>query len=34
MEKSHWGLDLVNREGVAAQLFVYYLKTPSQAVLL
>jgi hypothetical protein len=22
-EKSHWGLDPVNREGVPAQLFVY-----------
>jgi hypothetical protein len=22
-EKSHWGLDLVNREGVPVQLFVY-----------
>jgi hypothetical protein len=22
-EKSHWGLDPVNREGIPAQLFVY-----------
>jgi hypothetical protein len=32
-EKSHWGLDPVNREGVPAQLFVYELKTPSETVL-
>jgi len=26
-EKSHWGLDPVNRQGVPTQLFVLYLKT-------
>jgi hypothetical protein len=30
--KNHLGLDPLNREGVQAQLFVYYLKTPSQTV--
>ena len=32
-EKSRWGLDPVNRQGVPTQLFVYLLKTPSQTVL-
>jgi hypothetical protein len=27
-QKSHWGLDPMNREGVPAQLFVYQLNTP------
>jgi hypothetical protein len=31
-EKKHWVLDPVNREGVPAQLFVYYPKSPSQIV--
>jgi hypothetical protein len=31
-KKSHWELYPVKREGVPAQLFVYYIKTPSQAV--
>jgi hypothetical protein len=31
-KKSHWGLDPVNTEGVPEQLFVYYLKTPSDTV--
>ena len=31
-EKSHWGLEPVNRQGVPTQLFVQQLKTPSQTV--
>jgi hypothetical protein len=30
--KSDWGLDPVNRKVFPAQLFVYWLKTPSQTM--
>uniref|UniRef100_A0A671ELN9 Ig-like domain-containing protein n=1 Tax=Rhinolophus ferrumequinum TaxID=59479 RepID=A0A671ELN9_RHIFE len=32
VKKSHWGPDQMSREGVPIQLFVYWLKSPSQTV--